>query len=265
MAPARQQRGGCGFGAVEAHSATAAAQQQKLEQDDKINIPPPLTPLIILPPSRRIENIAMSLRQLPADPPASDQKYHNKPTRQSADAKNCPKPGISLPDPWSAASASALQGRPLTPAWAGSMQGGKGPSSLMTAPSATSITHLSKLIESCKVVGARLSVALLWSCGKMATSKRRTQARATHRESYVDAKGRVVRPQHAMLWPQSIISSSLFTCSGARIKDDVFQLWLNFNSYASPTHPWYVQDYCDLTGPGYKVTVIIVTVKIGSQ
>ncbi len=33
------------------------------------------------------------------------------------------------------------------------MQGGKGPSSLMTAPSAVSITHLSKLkIKLCKVV-----------------------------------------------------------------------------------------------------------------
>ena len=74
-----------------------------------------------------------------------------------------------------------------------------------------------------------------------------------------------VRPQHAMLWPQFIISSSLFSCSGARIKDDVFQLWLNFNSYASPTHPLYVQDYCDVTGPGYGVTVIMVTVKKGSQ
>ena len=157
------------------------------------------------------------------------------------------------------------------PAWAGSMQGGKGPSSLMTAPSAASITHLKVVctgkleIESCKVVGARLSVAPLWSCGKRATSKRYTQARAPHRESYDDAEGRVVHPQHAMLWPQSIISSSLFTCSGARIKDDVFQLWLNFNSYASPTHPLYVQDYCDVTGPGYRVTVIMVTVKKGSQ
>ena len=115
---------------------------------------------------------------------------------------------------------------------------GSTPSSLMTAPSATSITHLRVVctrkleIESCKVVGARFR-----SCGKRATSKRCTQARAPHRELYDDAEGRVVRPQHAMLWPQSIISSSLFTCSGARIKDDVFQLWLNFNSYVSPTHP----------------------------
>ncbi len=174
-----------------------------------------------MPPPRRIENIATSLR------------------RRRADTKNCP-------------------------AWAGSMQGGKGPSSLMTAPSAASITHLRVVctrkleIKSCKVVGARSSVAPLWSCGKRATSKRCTQAHAPHRELYDDA-----RPQHAMLWPQSIISSSLFSCSGACIKDDVFQLWLNFNSYASPKHPLYVQDYCDVTGPGYGVTVIMVTVKKG--
>ena len=60
---------------------------------------------------------------------------------------------------------------------------------------------------------------------------------------------------------RSIISSS----RGVRIKDDVFQLGLNFNSYASTTHPPYVQDYCDVTGPGYGVTVIMVTVKKGSQ
>ena len=83
--------------------------------------------------------------------------------------------------------------RQSTPAWAGSMQGGKGPSSLMTAPSAASITHLRVVctrkleIESFKVVGARLSVAPLWSCGKRATSKRCTQAGAIHRESYDDA------------------------------------------------------------------------------
>jgi hypothetical protein len=29
--------------------------------------------------------------------------------------------------------------------------------------------------------------------------------------------------------------------------------------------PRYVQDYCDVTGPGYRVTVIMVTVKKGSQ
>ena len=40
---------------------------------------------------------------------------------------------------------------------------------------------------------------------------------------------------------------------------------LNFNSYASPTHPPYVQDYCEVTGPSYGVTVIMVTVKEGSQ
>ena len=94
----------------------------------------------------------------------------------------------------------------------------------------------------------RHALVVLWEEGH---NKRCTQARAPHRESYDDAEGRVVCPQHAMLWPQSIISSSLFTCSGARIKDDVFQLWLNFNSYASLTHPRYVQDYCDVTGPGY--------------
>ena len=40
---------------------------------------------------------------------------------------------------------------------------------------------------------------------------------------------------------------------------------LKFNSYASPTHPPYVQDYCEVTGPRYGVTVIMITVKEGSQ
>jgi len=74
--------------------------------------------------------------------------------------------------------------------------------------------------------------------------------------------------KHAMSWSQSIISNIIFSVllrSGACIKDDVFQLWLNFNSYASSTHPRYVQDYCNVTGPGYGVTVIMVTVKKGSQ
>jgi len=70
----------------------------------------------------------------------------------------------------------------------------------------------------------------------------------------------VVAPIH-----NTNIIFSLLLRSGARIKNDVFQLWLKFSSYASPIHPRYVQDYCDVTGPGYGVTVIMVTVKKGSQ
>jgi hypothetical protein len=68
------------------------------------------------------------------------------------------------------------------------MQGGKGPSSLMTAPSAASITHLrvvcTRKLEMCKVVGARLSVApflVMWSCGKRARHHKQ-EMRAPHRE-----------------------------------------------------------------------------------
>jgi hypothetical protein len=78
---------------------------------------------------------------------------------------------------------------------------------------------------------------------------------------YDDAEGRVVRPQRAIVAPiHNIIYHlvPLFSRSGgACARDAVFQLWLNFNSYVSPTHPPYVQYYWDVTVPGYGVTVIM--------
>ncbi len=77
-----------------------------------------------------------------------------------------PTPGASV------VSANALQGQRSTPAWAGLMQGGKKPSSLMTAPSAASITHLRVATRDVQSGGRTLE---RHSCGNRATSKRCTQ------------------------------------------------------------------------------------------
>ena len=75
------------------------------------------------------------------------------------------------------------------------------------------------------MVQARSTLVVLWREGhKHATL-------ASHRELYDAADGRVVCPVPIMAPIHNIILIFLLQ------RCPVFQLWLNFNSYVSPTHP----------------------------